>query len=129
MEWSRTEIKRRRETLGLSQQELADAVGVSRRAVTNWETGVAEPRGKSLRRLDQILGDRANGYDPRRSEMTIMELLGELASRIAQLEARSQGRPRPNLPPERVVFPTRLIHTTSGRQRHGEEGEKGNQAL
>ena len=38
MDW-REEIRRRREEKHLSQEELAEAVGVSRQAVSKWESG------------------------------------------------------------------------------------------
>lgn len=38
MDWSE-EIRRRREERHLSQEELAEAVGVSRQAVSKWESG------------------------------------------------------------------------------------------
>ncbi|HUG10213.1 MAG TPA: helix-turn-helix domain-containing protein [Opitutaceae bacterium] len=34
-----------RENLGLSQQELADLLGISRRTLENWEQGRREPTG------------------------------------------------------------------------------------
>jgi len=34
-----------RERLGLSQQELADLLGISRRTLENWEQGRREPTG------------------------------------------------------------------------------------
>jgi len=34
-----------RESLGLSQQELADLLGISRRTLENWEQGRREPTG------------------------------------------------------------------------------------
>lgn len=40
MDWSE-EIRRRREERHLSQEELAEAVGVSRQAVSKWESGVS----------------------------------------------------------------------------------------
>lgn len=49
-------IRERRERLGRSQQELADAVGVSRQQVSNWETGKQSPTGANLVALAAILG-------------------------------------------------------------------------
>ena len=40
MDWSE-EIRKRREEKHLSQEELAEAVGVSRQAVSKWESGVS----------------------------------------------------------------------------------------
>ena len=48
-------VKRKRELLGLTQQELADLVGVSKRAVAGWETENAEPRPATLRKLAETL--------------------------------------------------------------------------
>lgn len=41
-------IKQAREAKGLTQEALADAVGVSRPAVTQWEDGTSTPRNKKL---------------------------------------------------------------------------------
>lgn len=49
-----TRIRRARERKHLSQQELADAVGVSRSAVNAWENNRAEPRS-SLGALEVVL--------------------------------------------------------------------------
>jgi transcriptional regulator with XRE-family HTH domain len=86
VEWTPEEIRRRRDARGLSQQDLADALQVSRRAITNWETGAAEPRGKSLRGLDRVLGDTTTPETSLR-DATVLELLAELAGRYAALEA------------------------------------------
>ncbi|KUN03945.1 hypothetical protein AQI95_21130 [Streptomyces yokosukanensis] len=44
-----------REAADLSQQELADAIGVTRQAVSHWEAGIRTPRGIFLDRyIDAI---------------------------------------------------------------------------
>jgi DNA-binding transcriptional regulator YiaG len=49
------EIARRRTALGLTQQQLADAVGVHRITVTRWEAGRVIPRGLAARQLETTL--------------------------------------------------------------------------
>ena len=44
------ELRSLREAAGLSQQELADAMGVTRAAISHWETGVRSPRGEMRHR-------------------------------------------------------------------------------
>ncbi|MGW2584520.1 helix-turn-helix domain-containing protein [Streptomyces virginiae] len=44
-----------RKATGLTQQELADAVGVTRAAVSHWEKGVRTPRGELLDRYVDAL--------------------------------------------------------------------------
>lgn len=45
-----------REASGLSQRELADIVGVTKGAISNWELGVRQvPRGPLLERYVQAL--------------------------------------------------------------------------
>jgi transcriptional regulator with XRE-family HTH domain len=44
-----------RKNLGLSQRELAAAVGVSEAAIGHWERGIRHPRGEHLRRYVEAL--------------------------------------------------------------------------
>ena len=39
---------------GLSQQDLADRLGVSRQAISRWETGAVQPLADSVRGLAQV---------------------------------------------------------------------------
>lgn len=48
-------IRALREGLQLTQEELAHALGVSRAAISSWETGQTMPRGRRLKRLADAL--------------------------------------------------------------------------
>ena len=52
-------IKERRKACGISQEKLAELVGVSRQAVTKWETGQSAPSTENLLRLAEILSTNA----------------------------------------------------------------------
>lgn len=62
-------IKGRRVQAGLSQEQLAEQLQVSRQAVTKWETGAGIPDIENLRAiaalfgitLDELLGDVSDG--------------------------------------------------------------------
>ncbi len=47
-------IKKRREELKLSQEYVAEQLGVSRQAVSKWETGQSDPTASNLIRLAEI---------------------------------------------------------------------------
>lgn len=49
----RTEMK-------ISQQKLADEIGVSRRAITFWESGINEPKATYIARLAKFFGVSAD---------------------------------------------------------------------
>ncbi len=40
---------------GVTQESIAQAIGVTRQAITQWESGVRDPRGNHLRRYVTIL--------------------------------------------------------------------------
>ena len=45
-----------RKQKGLSQEELADKIGVSRQAVSKWENGTSEPSTSNLIALAKLYG-------------------------------------------------------------------------
>ena len=49
-------IKTFREKAGMSQRDLAYAIGVSQAAVAQWETGTAQPTLDNLRKVADVLG-------------------------------------------------------------------------
>ena len=52
-------IKELRKKARLSQEELGNAIGISRQSVTAWETGKAEPDGYNVRALAEALNTTA----------------------------------------------------------------------
>lgn len=51
-------IKKLRAVLGLSQTQLADALGITKNAVSMWESGKAEPRMGVVTKIAEIYGVR-----------------------------------------------------------------------
>lgn len=77
------EIRARREARGLTQQQLASAVGVGMRTVGNWERGENVPRNR-MGMLREFFGlDGADSDDPIRAASEIA-LLAELLRRAEQ---------------------------------------------
>jgi DNA-binding transcriptional regulator YiaG len=58
--WDAGSVRRLRRHLALTQQALADELGVRQQTVSEWETGAYRPRGASERLLT-IVAERA-GY-------------------------------------------------------------------
>lgn len=56
--WDAARLLSLRKQLGLSQQELANELGVRQQTVSEWETGVYRPRGASVRMIG-IVAERA----------------------------------------------------------------------
>ncbi len=54
---SKNSIKELRKTLGLSQKELGEKVGVDRSTVSAWERGVTIPKGKIAGNLQAVFED------------------------------------------------------------------------
>ena len=48
-------FKTARKRLGLKQQQLADALGVSRSTIAKYETGISMPHAKNINKLCEIL--------------------------------------------------------------------------
>ncbi len=61
-------IRAARQAAGLSQEKLAERLGLTRQAVTKWETGQSAPSTENLLRLAEVLG------------VPVTALLGEEAS-------------------------------------------------
>jgi transcriptional regulator with XRE-family HTH domain len=80
VKWTAEMIKQRRQSLGWTQQDLADALGVTLRSVTSWERGEAAPR--NLARLDEALADGVADRGPALKDASAVELAQELVARL-----------------------------------------------
>ena len=49
-------IRQAREGLGLTQEDLAEKLEVSRQAVSKWELGASVPSPENLKLLEEVLG-------------------------------------------------------------------------
>lgn len=56
--WNSDRIKGLRQHLGLTQQELADEMGTRQQTISEWETGMYQPRGASVTLLN-LVAERA----------------------------------------------------------------------
>jgi DNA-binding transcriptional regulator YiaG len=56
--WSGARVRRLRRWLQMTQRAFADELGVRQQTVSEWETGVYQPRGASTRLLG-IVAERA----------------------------------------------------------------------
>ena len=62
--WDAQSVRGLRRHLELTQDQLADELGVRQQTVSEWETGAYRPRGASGRLLS-IIADKADfAYDP-----------------------------------------------------------------
>lgn len=66
-------LKNARNKMGMSQEFVAEQLGISRQAVTKWELGQTKPNAKNLRALAELYqistesllaGTQQNGSDP-----------------------------------------------------------------
>ena len=57
-------VKALREHLGLTQEELARELGTRQQTISEWETGVYQPRGLSERLLSLVAESAGFAYEP-----------------------------------------------------------------
>jgi len=62
-EWDAESIKALREHMGLSQQALADELGMRQQTISEWETGMYRPRRSTSKYL-RLIAERA-GFEYR----------------------------------------------------------------
>jgi DNA-binding transcriptional regulator YiaG len=56
--WDAGQVRALRQHLGVSQRELAEELGTRQQTVSEWETGLYQPRGTSARLLT-LVAERA----------------------------------------------------------------------
>ena len=82
-------IKEQRKKSGLSQERVAELVGVSRQSVTKWESGQSAPSTENLFKLAEIFGTPVDMLldipDEKNSQSTDQAQIKELASQIQYL--------------------------------------------
>lgn len=74
-------IRKRRQALNLTQQELADKVGVHVSAVVSWENGTHEPR-RYLGKIEEVLGVSIAEQKPESLPAIVGDNYGDEAVRI-----------------------------------------------
>lgn len=82
-------IQNKRKNMGLTQEQLATALGVSIAAVSKWETGGAYPDITLLAPIARLLGvtvDDLLGFEPQLSEDQVMEICGQCAKLFESAE-------------------------------------------
>jgi len=68
-------IKELRKKLGLTQEALAERVGVTRLAVSNWESGKSIPKGDKLMKLAEVFGVSASELLVEGNEAEVLDFL------------------------------------------------------
>ena len=53
-QWDSQSIQALRQHLGLTQQEMADRLGTRQQTISEWETGMYQPRGASSTLLSMV---------------------------------------------------------------------------
>ena len=94
--WSGQEIKRRRQLLKLTQGDLAEAAGVSRRSILDWEKGAAVPGGENLMHLQEVLRLPGEGPSPLEGIPLADAGFAEVVTRLVEIhneQRRALGQP------------------------------------
>lgn len=57
-QWDATSIRRLRDYLDMTQQEMSEELGTRQQTISEWETGMYQPRG-GMNRLLTLVAERA----------------------------------------------------------------------
>jgi DNA-binding transcriptional regulator YiaG len=62
--WNSEQVQALRRHLGMTQREMADRMGTRQQTISEWETGMYQPRGASATLLSIIAEHAEFKYDP-----------------------------------------------------------------
>ena len=66
----------------ISQEELAEKIGVSKSTLSRWENGKSEPRGDEFKRLRDIIGSEYLSDDLLTDKVSAKDTIGEMSNRV-----------------------------------------------
>ena len=66
-DWDNVRVRALREHMGLTQQEMANQLGTRQQTISEWETGMYQPRGASSTLLTMVAERAGFEYKPERS--------------------------------------------------------------
>ncbi|HSW58205.1 MAG TPA: helix-turn-helix domain-containing protein [Dehalococcoidales bacterium] len=67
-EWDKDRIQALRQHLGLTQQAMAAQLGIRQQTVSEWETGMYQPRGTSLKLLSLVAEKASFEYEASKND-------------------------------------------------------------
>ena len=67
---------------GLSQEELAERIGVSKSTLSRWENGKSEPRGDEFKRLRDTIGPEYLSDELITDKFSTKDTIGEMSNRV-----------------------------------------------
>lgn len=94
-------IKRARERLRLTQEQLGHAVGVSQKTIDNWEHDRRYPKS-AIGALEQVLDVSFDGDSPPGEPEDIVELADRLEEMARELRARQKEQRHEIVQPRRA---------------------------
>jgi len=66
-DWDSGRVRALREHMGLTQQEMANQLGTRQQTISEWETGIYQPRGASSTLLTMVAERAGFEYKPEQS--------------------------------------------------------------
>lgn len=93
--WDADGVRGLRRHMELTQEQLADALGVRQQTISEWETGQYQPRGASGRLLSIVADDAGYVYGaPSSGDVSLQRTGAEAAQRSAEDRGGSATKPR-----------------------------------